>query len=206
MVKPRKPGGGRKPAGPLKGKVSTFSTRITAETRGALEAESAASGQSISQVAERLLQLGLDLRRRQEAGDPIRALGYLLGAMAYACQSTAEDGRLCEWNTDPAIFAAFQSAVGTLLDRIRPPGEINTSIEGPLLGNSPENHGEHAFRQVWMNLHAEASSPADIRKREEDLGWRPSPDDALGRMSRNSYAMSDARRALKIRLRGETDK
>ena len=37
--KKRAPGGGRKPAGDIHGKSSTLSTRITAETRQALETE-----------------------------------------------------------------------------------------------------------------------------------------------------------------------
>ena len=61
MVKARKrgPGGGRKPKGDITGKGERFSTRITAETREALDREAADSGQSVSQVAERLLRFAL---------------------------------------------------------------------------------------------------------------------------------------------------
>ena len=58
MPRKRAPGGGRKPAGPISGKLSIFSTRITHETRVALEAEAGMTGQSISQVAEQLINLG----------------------------------------------------------------------------------------------------------------------------------------------------
>jgi hypothetical protein len=205
MARLRKPGAGRKPIGPIKGKASIFSTRITPQTRGALEAEAKASGQSISQAAERLLQLGLDLRRQREMHDPMRALNYLIDALANACRSTAEDGTLCEWNTSPAIFEAFRSAIGKLLDRIRPPGEVDDSIAGPLIGRPPNLHGESAFREVWINLRAKPSSPSDLTRYFQEKGMRPASGDLLASISRNSYAMSDARDALKIKLDGEND-
>lgn len=52
----RAPGGGRKPRGPFSGKLTTFSTRITKETRTLLDADARASGQSVSQAAERILR------------------------------------------------------------------------------------------------------------------------------------------------------
>src|SRR5262245_39915466 len=52
----RAAGGGRKPKGHIKGKFATFSTRITPETRAALEREAARNGRSLSQESELRLQ------------------------------------------------------------------------------------------------------------------------------------------------------
>jgi hypothetical protein len=49
---------GRPPKPPMQGKGSNFATRITAETRAALEAEAERTGRSKSQVAEIWLELG----------------------------------------------------------------------------------------------------------------------------------------------------
>src|SRR5262249_51311773 len=75
----RRPGGGRKPKGVFAGKREWFSTRITPETRAALEQEVAAKpGQSISQVAERLLVHGLDEQRWRNNHRPLRALCFAI--------------------------------------------------------------------------------------------------------------------------------
>lgn len=198
MAKTRKPGGGRKPVGP--GKLSTFSTRISAETRGALEAEAATSGKSISEVAARLLQLGLELRREKESDDPTRALGHLIRGAAYLNRSADATGRLCEWNTDPSMFEAFRLTLNKLLERLRPSGEIDTSLDGPLLG-SPEQRAEQVFRQIWNGLREDTpSSPRELRELERRQGFRPSPDDYLEAVSSGSYSRSRVRRALKIKF------
>src|SRR5215470_5538220 len=55
----RASGGGRKPQGGLTGKVETFTTRITAETKFALEQAAAQSGRSVSSEAEHRLRNSL---------------------------------------------------------------------------------------------------------------------------------------------------
>ncbi len=56
MIEPVKNRGGRPPQGPKSGKGATLATRITAETREAIEAEAVRTGRSISQVAEMWLE------------------------------------------------------------------------------------------------------------------------------------------------------
>jgi hypothetical protein len=207
MKTARKSNAGRKAQGPITGKTSTFSTRITDETRGALEAEAEASGQSISQVAERLLQLGLQTRRERELDDPIRALGFLMEWLADHCRGVTEDKRLCDWNNDPSVFEAFRVSLNKLLHQIRPPGKIDSSLEGPLVGQPPAARGEDAFRNIWSTLvHAEPSSPGDVRSRRQRHSLRPVPSEMVAGISRASYAWSDARRALKIEAKGRDEK
>lgn len=204
-MKAQKSRAGRKAAGPITGKSSTFSTRITDETRGAIEAEATASGQSISQAAERLIRLGLQVRREREFDDPMRALGYVMEGLATICRSSAENGRLCHWHNDPSVFEAFRLALVKLLDHIKPPGAIDSSLEGPLVGQPPEICGERAFRQIWsVLLHARPHTPDDVKTLFERGGRsRTMPEDALAAMSRSSYALADAKRALKINLSDE---
>ena len=58
--KRRAPGGGRKPNGPYRGVSANFCSRITPELRAELEALSASQGQSMSQVSEQLMRIGLE--------------------------------------------------------------------------------------------------------------------------------------------------
>jgi hypothetical protein len=147
-AKPRKrrPGGGRKPQGGIRGKAEHFSTRITTETREALEREASASGQSISQVAERLLILGLREKRKGWANRSARALCFLIeriaeqaspleeslfrGVEKYASPSELADLRrhADEWRTDPFRYRAFKIAVGMLLDALEPKGEMRSPM------------------------------------------------------------------------------
>src|SRR5215467_1967926 len=85
MPRRRAPGAGRKPAGPIAGKLSNFSTRITNETRLALEAQAGASGQSISQIAEQMIRLGLGTVAERERSNPTQALAFFIAELADGC-------------------------------------------------------------------------------------------------------------------------
>jgi hypothetical protein len=75
MARKRAPGGGRKPRGEFRGKSSTLTTRITAETREALDRAAEKNDKSLSQEVERRLRDSIrnDLSRDQQPH--IRALG-----------------------------------------------------------------------------------------------------------------------------------
>src|SRR4051794_22702873 len=99
-----KAGPGRPPAGPIRGKMSNFSTRITAETRAALETEARAT--NLSQAAEQLLRLGLAVKRERLRGDPTRALCYLIAELA---ETICPRGiPALEWQANPFMFEAFK--------------------------------------------------------------------------------------------------
>ena len=119
MSRKRAPGGGRKPGGPISGKLANFSTRITHETRIGLEAEAARLGQSISQVAEQLIALGLATKLERERSDPTRALAFLVGELADGCGADF-GGKEFRWNTDSFAFDALTHAVRLLFERLRP--------------------------------------------------------------------------------------
>jgi hypothetical protein len=139
IVRKRKAGGGRKPKGPIRSKSEVFTTRITPDTRASIEAEAERSGQSISQVAERLLLLGMETRRRRQNNRSLRALCFLVEALALRIGSVQwqdvsqyKDPRRRkiieslqeDWRTDPFRYRALTLAVQSLFDALKPSGEI----------------------------------------------------------------------------------
>jgi hypothetical protein len=203
--KKRRPGGGRKAT---LHKVSTFSTRITAETREALEAAATKSGISISQLAEKLLAEGLQGRRyRNDVGSPVRALALVIENLDQESKSSAADGTPCEWHTDPTIFETFRIAIGKLLERLRPPGDIDTSVGGPLIGRSPEEQAEAIIRRVWSGLlSAEPLTPKQVSELLDQRGWsRPSQEATAAWLAGLSSAV-EVRKALNIKPDRESGK
>src|SRR5262245_47348861 len=86
MPSKRAPGGGRKPQGEIKGKSATFATRITPETRAALDRSAKRNGRSLSQEVEILLNRALGRPEisdwRAWRGRHHYGLGRLLGYTA----------------------------------------------------------------------------------------------------------------------------
>ena len=135
MIRERRPGGGRKPQGPIHSKSEVFATRITAGIRLAIEREAQQSGQSISQVAERLLILGLEAKRRKQQHRSLRAFCYLVERLGEQIGSSrsidlihqiqpipqkAPAALQDEWRTNPFRYEAFSVAVRSLLESLRP--------------------------------------------------------------------------------------
>jgi len=141
----RRPGGGRPPKGVFGGKTEWFSTRITPETRAALEQEVAARGHPIPQVAERLLVLGLDAQRRRDSYRPLRALCFAIERIALEANGNGRwvdpnrlknspglqkypveirESLFNQWRTDPFRYRAFRLAVASLLTNLEPKGEM----------------------------------------------------------------------------------
>ncbi|MCS3896448.1 hypothetical protein M2171_005581 [Bradyrhizobium japonicum USDA 38] len=196
--KKRRPGGGRKAT---LHKVSTFSTRITAETRGALEAEATRSGLSISQLAEKLLDAGLKGRRyRSDVSSPVRALALVIENIDQESKSSSAEGRDCEWHNDPTIFETFRIAIGKMLEKLRPPGKIDASLDGPLIGRSPEEQAEAIFRRVWSGLlAAQPLTPRQVSELLEQRGWSRRSQEATAAWLDGMYSAVDVRETLGIK-------
>ena len=204
----RKAGPGRKPAGTIRSKVSNFSTRITAETRVALETEARAKEQSVSQVAEQLLRLGIKTKRERERPDALRAFCYLVAELAeLICNFKKADGKpVFDWRTTPFTFEAFRLAIQKLMDAIKPSGEIRSPTEdestlanslmwaGPY--NSPEARAEWATMILWHNL--QSAEPG--RLTQEMFSPRVTVDE-LTEIERVAYSMARARHDLQIEFR-----
>jgi hypothetical protein len=136
MVRKRKraPGGGRKSQGPISGKTHVFTTRISAETREALDREATLSGQSLSQVAEVLIRAGLNRRRELDRDRPMRALCFLIAELAkflsldrsLSSKKSISFGKADEtyWRTNPFVFKALQAAIPLAMQEFAPDGPV----------------------------------------------------------------------------------
>jgi hypothetical protein len=235
MVKARKrrPGAGRKPKGVIHGKTETFSTRITPGTREALEREVAASGHSISQVAERLLVLGLEAKRLRSSNKAIRALCFVIERIARevtggtwinptAPESNKSPGHresverlLDEWRTDPFRYRTFKLAVGSLLTALEPKGEIRSPFATELIDSIVKD--DPAMNELMKRTYESPENLAayifsniwrDIN-RDYPLSEKEKREVGYGRgpvgemMLADFYQMSDARHDLGIKLLGE---
>jgi hypothetical protein len=198
----RAKGGGAKPKGPLADKTKAFSTRITAETRRALETEKKETGHSISQIAERWIMSGLREKRARERTDPVRALCYVVAELSgLICNMKGEDGKPAfDWRTDPFMFRAYQLAIQGFMDTIAPSGDVvSPAVAHPVLAtstlwgphDSPEKRAEWAVT-VLTALYQTARGDA---KASDVLGFNVPADMEIA-MERDLYGMADARAAL----------
>jgi hypothetical protein len=212
----RRPGGGRKPKGPIRNKLETFSTRITAQTRQALDREAKETGQSVSQVAERLLWTGLEARSRGRSMQPIRALSFLFERLALAACGANNyrmrgflEYRVNHWRVDPFAFGAFKVAARMLLDYLEPEGPpismfdpkrmradlkdagISEDKYRSTVGRfyeSPEVHGAYIFSWLLQELsHREPPSKFGLNPRIQTEAT-----------TADFYGFQDARRDLGI--------
>jgi hypothetical protein len=188
----RAPGGGRKPSGDIRGKKAWFSTRITNETRQALETEAAASDKSISQVAEALLIEALVIRHEASLNDPMEALVYIISQLAVVtCHGLDRD-----WRTDPFMFQALKLAIGNFMDGIAPAGEIRSpyeeipglstnrpSIWGPF--DTPEARASYVATIVLSNFRTATMRP-----------MRAAASHYMAAIDATAYRMAKARVAL----------
>jgi hypothetical protein len=128
-------GGHRKGAGRPRfaqmGKTSYFSTRITPKTRSLLEAEARRRGKSLSEVAEDLLQLGLEEMADLDRPKPIRALLFMISSLARGILGPHWQDAKYSWRSNPYMFATLRAGVVDLLDGLQPAGEIVTPPPGP---------------------------------------------------------------------------
>jgi hypothetical protein len=221
MPRKRAPGGGRKPAGPISGKLSNFSTRITNETRQALEAMAKELGQSISQVAERLIKAGLAEKRAGNREPAMRALCFLIAQLAdhivgpKAVIPGKRDFAFYDWRSDPFFYRAFKIAVGQLLDALEPPGpikayEITTKNEADLdpsmkryleTFKTPEARAQSSVDYLLTAFRAFPRWSVETREEQRKLVSKYRSPQLL----REIYGMPDAARDLAVEASsGET--
>jgi hypothetical protein len=195
---------GRKPIGP-KAKTANFSTRIRADTRGALEAEAKLESLSVSRMAEHLLELGMATRRERARESPTSSLLDLIGKLAENCTLAAPSGKNFEWHNDPFIKDALRLAISLLLQELNPQGESSIKEHFPdaqggvhrlyrEVLSSPEVWAKHIFLRLWEDLcSTPPQAPSEFKAR---LG----PDYDLSgielKQSQYSYDLDRARRAL----------
>jgi plasmid stability protein len=137
-------GAGRKVQG--EGKPEMFSTRISAETRAALEATAAEQGRSLAAVAEDILTAGL--KARTESDDP--AMRQFLFLVRKIGSYTAGHSIF----SDPFKYEAFRLAVVKLLELLKPEGEPVS----PLKDLDPSVPIDPFAEQMWRSPESRADT------------------------------------------------
>lgn len=129
MIESVKSKGGRPPLGPKSGKGATLATRITAETRQALDEEASRTGRSISQVVE----IWLDEARRGRAQLHELLRGHTAAAAIETLVEIARTIHTQVANRDLAMIAlraAWIKAVPELLPRaLKPMDDLMKDVE-----------------------------------------------------------------------------
>jgi hypothetical protein len=211
MAKSNKRGGKRKGAGrprsaPL-GKTSYFSTRISAETRAWLDAESRRVGQTLSSTVERLLRFAMKGKDSDDRNDSIKALCYVIGLLAERIPGIYFARPEYSWRSNPFMFEAFRAAVSSILDELRPPGEV---VAPPPLHptfkstfkEQPEQHGLEMARALIFQLQSAAvpdilaNIPEEKRPPEWNVYTVSRRGSASELLSEQLYGLADAGRAL----------
>jgi hypothetical protein len=139
MVRRRSPGAGRKPQGEFRGKSATLTTRITPETRAALERAAKKSSRSLSQEVEARLNLSL---RKQRTIDRrhIRALGEAVMLTTLYIERATKKA----WNEDAFTGQAVRQGCDSLISHFAPRGMPKTpfSIAEAAAGKSGGEAGD----------------------------------------------------------------
>jgi hypothetical protein len=201
----RRPGAGRKPIGDAP-KTGNFSTRISMSTRHALEEAAHRRRQTLSKVAEDMLELGLRVREDQLRDDPTRALCYLVAELAYNVGGSFLPGGVkpaYNWRTDPFMYESLRLAVGKLLAAMRPGGEMKSPLEGVdpalLFGlppavidsyKTPEARADAVFMYIWQAFQTSVPMSGEELEGARNYGPRGSV------IERQHNAMAQARRVL----------
>jgi hypothetical protein len=137
--KKRAPGGGRKPKGEFKGKLASFSTRITPELREELDRAAQQSGSSLSQEVERRLRYSIKQNDVDKLEGPHhRALARAVSQLVQRIELQTGE----RWLGNAFTFQALKAGIDAWLN-----GVANL-LEGPLAepANVPPRMEEHLAR------------------------------------------------------------
>jgi hypothetical protein len=135
---------GRKPKGNYKQMTRVLSTRITADTRAALEQAAEKSGHSLSQEIEHRLRRSFDVDK-QILGLFGNRKNYAVLRLISCVMETVHDRERPEatWIDDPVLFGQLLSAIVTILQELGPPLlPADQQPEGTTRAGSPVR-GEH---------------------------------------------------------------
>src|SRR5262249_1022685 len=134
---------------------------------------------------------------------PLKALLFLVEMLRIPDHSGDHLDDSYSWQSNPYMFAAFRAAVTSLLDVLRPRGEIITPPPGPLISDdelgelqatfpdSPDEYGRDCARDLLSTArsHSQAEEhgqPEDIRDLLKHLL------DTRPRFARMHYGLADA--------------
>jgi hypothetical protein len=150
MAKSSGHGGRRKGAGRPRfaptGKTAYFNTRLAPKTRRLLEAEARRQGKSLSEVAENLLELGLEEIAELRRPRPLRGLLFLVEQLDQDLARQISRHGKYSW-ASPYCFGEFRSGVLEILDALRPKGKA-VPPPGELEGYEPAFLGRASARFI----------------------------------------------------------
>jgi hypothetical protein len=159
MRRKRKPGAGRKPAGPFANSSTQLTIRMPEDLRRQLEQSATKKGWSLTQ--ELLYRLDSSYRRQRERdsihGKPVtRALGFLIGELIQFVVFLD----LEEWHRHPFLFRAFRLGIGKLLEALEPPGDVQGPYEEGLEFAAHSRLLDEEMRASFMTPEARADLAA----------------------------------------------
>jgi hypothetical protein len=182
MPRKRAPGGGRKPQGEFGSKSAQLATRVTFETRRALDAAAKKNGRSLSQEVERRLRDSLKSSAKADRDRPTAALTYLVTRLAELISAISKR----PWNSNRWCIETLKFAVTKLLDQV--PAH-DSDRPAHLDAFTPEILGTALALQVFHNV--ERADPEGDVSATWPEAFRPDVEVAV-------LALSDVRQDLNI--------
>jgi TraY domain len=182
MPRKRASGGGRKPQGEYSNKRAMLATRVTTETRKALDAAARKSGRSLSQEVERRLRDSLKVSDKADRQPESAALAYLVTRLAETIGAVSKR----PWHRNRWCIEALKFAVTKLLDQVP---ASDSDQPGHLDNLTPEILGTALALQVFYSV--ERADPDNNIAATWPEEHRPAFEVAV-------HALSDVRRDLNI--------
>jgi hypothetical protein len=183
MVRKRAPGGGRKSRGEFSNKRAMLATRVTMETRKALDAAASKSGRSLSQEVEYRLRDSLKNTDKARRDPATAALSNLVGRLTEMINLFS--GR--PWHGNRWCIETVKFALAKLLDQIPAP---DSDQPANLEAFTPELLGTALALQLFHSV--ERANPGD-----DDViaSW---PEEVRPTVRFAAHVLSDVRRDLNI--------
>ena len=171
MATKRAPGAGRKPRGEFKGKTATLTTRITPETRAALERAAEKSGRSLSQEVEHRLNDSIRRDYEHNRHRHIRALAEAIAILIHWVERATQK----RWIDDPFTAEALRRGIEFLVFHFGAPGtpEVPASVKD-------------AAARVPLQARDQSMTPAGVGHAQAGglISWIEMNLDEGGRLSR----------------------
>lgn len=153
MKRKRKPGAGRKPAGPFANSSTQLTIRMPEDLRGQLARSAKKKGWSLTQELLWRLDSSYKKQRDREWATPVtRALGFLVREVMQRIEFWELNG----WHRNPFLFRAFRLAVGKLLEALEPPGDVSGPYEQGLEFDAHSRFSTEETRASYMTPEAHA--------------------------------------------------
>ena len=182
MPRKRASGGGRKPQGEFSNKRALLATRVTMETRKALDAAARKSGRSLSQEVEHRLRESVKVSDKADRQPESAALAFLVTRLAETVSAVSK----LRWHRNRWCIETLKFAVTKLLDQV-PASDSDQPAH--LDAFTPELLGTALALAVFRNV--ERADPNDDVSATWPEEFRPTVDMA-------AYVLSDVRRDLNI--------